>query len=344
MALTAQSWGIDISNYQTTRAAQHPDAQFVIVLVSDGINFVNKRWKEQASAAWHAGKKVGLYHFARPNKSLAVDAADKFLAEIASAGWIGYALPVLDFEENATLNRTDWAYQWLNRVWEKTPSRPLFYTYAYALDKGNHAVIAKYYPLWCAGYAGKPWDSPFPYKAAADRWGYRVAMWQYASNRDNWYGGDLDKNTGYFPLSNWDDAVLRRGWLDALAPLAADGQPRLAVDGDWGALTGARYRQVMGRPADEPWSAGGLQALTRHMSWAVDTHRLQAAGVSTGRVDHDRPEEETVRAFQTWWNNSAIPEGERVAINGLWDTSTVKAMQHSLNYSWAGALALACRV
>lgn len=150
-----------------------------------------------------------------------------------------------------------------------------------------------------------------------------------------WYArlGDLDARA----------RQIAGGTTDAPAAPAASsgGFVPLDVDGDWGPATGARFRQVMGLPTNAPWK-DACRALQYFLTWALDAYTLErVTGSQRLVVDGvDRPA--TIKAFQEWWNRSGIPEGHRIAVDGLWGPETYMAMQITLNYSWAGSRGLAC--
>ncbi|WP_216666465.1 N-acetylmuramoyl-L-alanine amidase [Actinomyces faecalis] len=139
--------------------------------------------------------------------------------------------------------------------------------------------------------------------------------------------------------------------LDARARALAGGAPAkpatgglvlypLAVDGQWGPATGARVRQVLGTAATAPWSQV-VRALQYALTWQLDTYKMRAATGEDHLVVDGVDGPKTIKAFQAWWNQSGIPEGHKVPLTGVWDTETYRAVQITLNHSWAGSKGLA---
>lgn len=139
------------------------------------------------------------------------------------------------------------------------------------------------------------------------------------------------------------DAYMARAgeWYDAMAvgqdavPSSGGGESwRLEVDGVWGAHTARRFREVLRVPLDCPWGTA-LEAMRYALSWQLDAYKLRAA---IGREDlNGASEGEVWGAFQAWYNASGIPEGHRIAVDGVYGPETVEAVQVTLNNSWAGS-------
>lgn len=146
-----------------------------------------------------------------------------------------------------------------------------------------------------------------------------------------WYArlGDLDARARQIASGDGKTAASAPGWY-------------LEPDGDWGAKTGRRFREVMRLPADAPWSEA-CKALQYFLTWAMDAYKLEkATGSQRLEVDGvDGPA--TIKAFQAWWNQCGIPSGHRIAVDGRWGPETYRAMQIALNHSWAGSRGLACQ-
>ena len=75
-------YGIDISNHQSNMdleaVLQKTNTSFVIVKASEGISFSDKYCSKFFQIAQKAGKCLGFYHFARPEKNTAKAEAEFF--------------------------------------------------------------------------------------------------------------------------------------------------------------------------------------------------------------------------------------------------------------------------
>ncbi len=158
--------GIDISSWQTGINLNAVPCDFVIVKATGGTGYVNPDYARAMNQAMSAGKKVGVYHYAREKgcKGSAVAEADFFIKTVQS--YIGKAILVLDWEEELSLG-VAWAKEFLDRVYQKTGVKAFLYTSASVTREYNWTSVAQAgYPLWMAqypnakpqnGYRDKPW-------------------------------------------------------------------------------------------------------------------------------------------------------------------------------------------
>ena len=85
--------GIDISNWQSNINLYNIEADFVIIKASEGVGWTDPSFKKLYFAAKGAGKKLGIYHFARPTgNNTAQKEVDTFLNAAKSVGAIGEAI------------------------------------------------------------------------------------------------------------------------------------------------------------------------------------------------------------------------------------------------------------
>ena len=56
--------GIDISSYQAELNAEIVPSDFVIIKATEGTNYINPTWEEQAKQVLQSCKLLGFYHFA----------------------------------------------------------------------------------------------------------------------------------------------------------------------------------------------------------------------------------------------------------------------------------------
>ena len=201
--------GIDISSWQTGINLNAVPCDFVIVKATGGTGYVNPDYTRAMNQAMSAGKKVGVYHYAREKgcKGSATAEADFFVKTVQS--YIGKAILVLDWEEELSL-AVAWAKEFLDRVYQKTGVKAFLYTSASVTRQYNWASVAQAgYPLWMAqypnakpqnGYRDKPWTDGKGYGAFKT-----LAIHQYSeTGRLPGYNGNLDMNKAYMDAAAWD--------------------------------------------------------------------------------------------------------------------------------------------
>ena len=196
--------GIDISSYQAELNAGIVPSDFVIIKATEGTNYINPTWEEQAGQVIQTNKLLGFYHFASVGNPIAE--ADFFISVVKD--YIGKAVLVLDFEAGAI---NAWgnvgARQFLNRVKEKTGVYPMIYMSAEITRQFNWNIISNTNPLWVAqyasmnptGYQSEPWTDGKGYGAWSS-----AAIHQYSSagSLANW-NGNLDINLAYINANQW---------------------------------------------------------------------------------------------------------------------------------------------
>ena len=102
--------GIDISRYQTGINISNLDIDFVIVKATEGVGYSDPNYIEYLESAMNSNKKIGLYHYARPDLgNTAEDEATWFISK--AKNYIKKAILVLDWEVNTS--NTTWAYNFL---------------------------------------------------------------------------------------------------------------------------------------------------------------------------------------------------------------------------------------
>lgn len=201
--------GIDISSWQTGINLNAVPCDFVIVKATGGTGYINPDYNRAMRQAINAGKKVGVYHYARERgcKGSAIAEADFFVKNVHN--YIGKAILVLDWEEELTLG-VAWAKEFLDRVYQKTGVKAFLYTSASVTRQYDWASVAQEgYPLWMAqypnnepqnGYRDKPWTDGKGYGAFKT-----LAIHQYSSSgRLPGYNGNLDVNKAYMDAAAWD--------------------------------------------------------------------------------------------------------------------------------------------
>lgn len=227
----AELKGCDISTWQETTPTGY---DFYLMRASYGYkkdNMLDAHYNRVA--AW--GKAYGFYHYAYPDEGSAVSQADYFLGLVGHHA--GKCIYALDFEGEAlswgtVSDRVKWCLDWLNRVFEKTGSRPLLYIQGspIAADPSEWGKIYKAnYGLWAA-------SDPSWYTKA---WPF-IAMQQHVYF-DQAYGHDLDHDTFYGDMTTWNKYCNPSG-SSAPAPAptpkppmkTVDAVAREVIEGKWG--------------------------------------------------------------------------------------------------------------
>lgn len=197
--------GIDISHHQRGIDLGAIDVDFVICKATEGNGYTDEMCDTFYQKAKSLGKKLGVYHFARPDLGNSAEAeADWFIKE--TLGYHKEAILVLDWE-SGDLTNVAWAKAWLDRVYSKTGVKPVIYMSASVMHSADwSSVVNADYGLWVANYGsnnGTAQESVFD-RYPLKYWSF-YALWQYTSvGRLNGYNGNLDLNYFSGDSSAWD--------------------------------------------------------------------------------------------------------------------------------------------
>ena len=199
--------GIDISHYQKGMDLSKVKCDFVIVKATEGANYVDPTFTSFIDKAIKLEKKVGYYHFARPEKNSAITEAMHFYRN--TKAYITKAIPVLDWESSGKAN-VAWAKKWLDEVYRLTGVKPLIYMSASVANSYDWSSVAKAdYGLWVAKYRDYNIDRNYDMTNAGEKptskyWS-TIAMWQWTSSgRIDGYSGNLDCDIFYGSKEAWD--------------------------------------------------------------------------------------------------------------------------------------------
>lgn len=197
--------GIDISHHQQGINIGALDIDFVIIKATEGNGYKDDMCDSFVEQSKASGKKIGLYHFARPDLgNTAVSEADWFIKETRE--YQKEAIFVLDWE-SGNLGNVAWAKAWLDRVYEVTGIKPLIYMSESPANSYDWSSVANAdYGVWIAEYGvnnGLANGSPI-----AKNWPF-ITLWQYTSvGRINGYDGNLDLDYFYGDRKAWDKYAL----------------------------------------------------------------------------------------------------------------------------------------
>ena len=211
--------GIDIASYQSGIDLNVVPYDFVIIKATEGTGYTNTDFARAYAQARHAGKCLGIYHYANGGNVQAE--ADYFLNKVG--GRLGEAILCLDWEgkNNPAFGSSDfaWCKSWLDYVYQKTGVRPPLYcsqsiAYKFA-NIGN-------YGLWIAQYAD---DSPTGYQNALwNEEAYTCAIRQYSSHgRLNGWNGDLDLDKFYGDKDAWNKYAGKGNAIKPTQPYEPEG-------------------------------------------------------------------------------------------------------------------------
>lgn len=201
--------GIDISSWQENIKLKLVQCDFVIVKVTEGVNYINPFCDQHLQTALNLNKKIGFYHYAQNANNSAQAEAEFFINN--SKGYFGKGIPVLDWEE--ATHDVAWALEWLQIVERVTGVKPMIYMSESVVNSYDWSpVVANGNGLWVAKYKG--YDPIYNYDMSnagtepqVKYWNF-YAMWQYTSSgRLDGYSGNLDCNIFYGDQTAWDKYV-----------------------------------------------------------------------------------------------------------------------------------------
>ncbi len=133
-------------------------------------------------------KLYGFYHYARPDLGNTPEAeADWFLSLVGQHA--GNAIFALDYEGDSLSYGQEWALRWLQRVYEKTGVRPVFYCSSSALPMFEK-IGKENFGLWVAN-----WNVESP---KIEPWSV-FAFWQYTNRPidQDYFNGTIEQYKKY---------------------------------------------------------------------------------------------------------------------------------------------------
>lgn len=206
---------IDAASHQGDVNQSAMDFDALIVKATEGTSYINPYCDGEFQEALKLGKKLGVYHYARNANGNTPEAEAQFFID-NTKGYIGKAIPVLDWEDKDTSN-VAWALKWLQIVEQAYGCKPMIYTSEWVVNAYDwSAVAAGDYGLWCAKYRDNipdyNWDMAGAGPAPAVKYWKTMALWQWTSvGRLNGHNGNLDCSIFYGDAAAWDKYVGRNG-------------------------------------------------------------------------------------------------------------------------------------
>lgn len=221
---------IDAASHQGNMNQAAMDFDALIVKATEGTGYVNPYCDGEFQEALKLGKKLGVYHFARNTLNSAEAEANYFIKN--TKGYVGKAIPVLDWEDKDTSD-VAWALKWLQLVEEAYGCKPLIYMSESVVNAYNWSSVANgNYGLWVAKYADNVPDYNFNMAGAGKvpsvKWWSTIALWQWTSvGRLNGHNGNLDCSVFYGDAAAWDKYVGKStssGSTTTTKPVNPDGE------------------------------------------------------------------------------------------------------------------------
>lgn len=201
---------IDAASHQGNMNQKAMDFDALIVKATEGVSYVNPYCDGEFQEALSLGKKLGVYHFARNTKNSADAEANFFINN--TKGYIGKAIPVLDWEDSNTSD-VAWALRWLQLVEKAYGCKPMIYMSESVVNAHDWSAVANgNYGLWCAKYRDNipdyNWDMASAGSKPSVKYWKVMALWQWTSvGRLNGHSGNLDCSIFYGDGAAWDKYV-----------------------------------------------------------------------------------------------------------------------------------------
>lgn len=209
--LKSKLYGIDVSGdgNQPADICSRVKYDFAIVKVSGNPkryswNYLNPDRKRQAADVVKCGKKLGLYAFTW-GKADPTAEAKLFLDEVEKLGYLGKAVLVIDYEDEAVNKGRNWVRKYAEYIRNRAGYSPVIYA------SGGVIVAQKLfdlgYPIWCANYY-LGYDEVVGYDTSMMKiypGCEKSVLWQFTSSGYlEGYGDALDLNVFYGTKEDWD--------------------------------------------------------------------------------------------------------------------------------------------
>lgn len=150
-------YGFDVSHWNGDNAIRKginrcPEKPaFCFIKATEGKTYKDKSCDINVADANDKDLKIGLYHYARPEKNTVAVEVNNFISAYSRYKDELNIIPILDWEGSALNCSEDWAIKWLTNVHEITGIKPIFYCQQSALKQyGGISMLS--YPLWVARY------------------------------------------------------------------------------------------------------------------------------------------------------------------------------------------------
>jgi len=170
--------GNDVANWQgdINYDVYKNNSNFILFKSTEGVGYVDPKFKRNQSEARRVKLLLGYYHFARPDLgNSGVQEADWFLSALGEIK--DGEMLTLDYEPSWSGDAVTWCKRFLDRVQEKTGVKPLIYLNQSQVKNYDwKPIVDAGYGLWIASYTGNPNDNT----AEIGAWKF-AAMQQWTS-------------------------------------------------------------------------------------------------------------------------------------------------------------------
>lgn len=190
--------GADISKHNGDIVT---NGDFVIVKATEGVGYVDPRFKENIENAINNSQLAGVYHYARPDTgNMPTVEAEHFVETVKP--YLGKVMLVLDWEEEEAIDNTVWVSAWMWQVYQMTGVRPVLYTSASVAQDYDWTGISSQFDLWVACYTQDGAEIPNYGISDYDLSDWRTIIWQYST------AGELDRNVSSLTAEEWQNRCL----------------------------------------------------------------------------------------------------------------------------------------
>lgn len=257
--------GFNGSKFSSNTESCYQDSDFVIVKATQGLTYVFSGCDPIYQRAKRDGKLLGTYHYAGGNDP--GTEAEYFYKNIK--GYIGEAIPCLDFEEyqNKSWHDKNWCLKFVKKFHELSGVYPLIYTAASQISRIENC--ADLCGLWVAGYPtnNNSWELP-KFRYTIKPW-KAWSIWQYSSSNEK-----TDRNYAQLTAESWAKIAKGSGVVVAEEPIEASEAVKdkdiaevqewlnntynagLAVDGIYGEKTHAALVAALQTELNKQFNAG----------------------------------------------------------------------------------------
>lgn len=177
------------------------NGDFVIVKATEGVGYVDPRFKDNIENAINNGQLAGVYHYARPDTGNMPTVEAEHFVEIIKP-YLGKVMLVLDWEEEEAIDNTVWVSAWMWQVYQMTGVRPVLYTSASVAQDYDWTGISSQFDLWVACYTQDGAEIPNYGISDYDLSDWRTIIWQYST------AGELDRNVSSLTAEEWQNRCL----------------------------------------------------------------------------------------------------------------------------------------
>lgn len=261
-------FGIDVSSNQPKRIVRDVANDFAIVKMcgnppTDGNgnplawNYVNEHAKQQASDAVSKHGLLGLYHLTY-GKQAEVE-AEFFVKCVKELGYLGKAMLVIDYEDDALNRGQTWVNKLAKRVEELAGYKPVIYAQGSAITSQN--LFSLGFPIWCANYY-RGYESVYGYDTSGmSIYGgcEKAVMWQFTSQGFlGGYDGPLDLDEFFGTAADFKALMGPQG-----ASGGGSDKPsaKLEVDGAFGPKTKSELQRQLGVKVTGKFDKATIKAL-----------------------------------------------------------------------------------